>query len=216
MGVTNRSSSTSVWRDVLGPWLRWPLYSPRRVVLVLSVVTALVFGASRLSAALSGIGTHPDPAQVPAGVASTTTHPVVAVPSPAASPPGPARTARPAPTPSSVVVSIPPRALSVTEGFMAAWARPNLTQPVWWAGVRPYLSVEVARSLAWTDPARVPASKITGRPYPIAVSPSGEHPTSVESLVATNAGTMRVRADLVAGRWVIGLLEPESLPRASD
>lgn len=211
MGVTNRSSSTSVCRDVLGPWLRWPLYSPRRLVAVLVLVAAVVLGASRLSAALSGTHRQPDPVPV-----ATTRHPVVAVPTPVVSSTSAARTVPPAPAPSTVVVSIPPRALSVTEGFMTAWARPNLTQPVWWAGVRPYLSVEVARSLASTDPARVPASKITGRPYPIAVSPSGEHPTSVESLVATNAGTMRVRAELVAGRWVIGLLEPESLPRASD
>ena len=55
-------------------------------------------------------------------------------------------------------------ALSRAEGFVRAWARPDLDATTWLTGVNGYLSASAAEKFRWTDPSLIPATTVTAAP----------------------------------------------------
>lgn len=91
------------------------------------------------------------------------------------------------------------QAAPVAAAFAAAWARPDLPAQTWWRGVSSSCDAGFARALRSVDPARVPATRVTGRPV------ATQAPTGGRAVfeVATDAGTLIVTLAGVGGRWVV-------------
>jgi hypothetical protein len=53
-------------------------------------------------------------------------------------------------------------AIGTAEAFATAWAKPNLAQSEWLAGIEQWSTPRLFQQLAFTDPAKVPATLITG------------------------------------------------------
>jgi hypothetical protein len=95
-------------------------------------------------------------------------------------------------------------ALSRAEGFVRAWARPDLDATTWLTGISGYLSASAAEKFRWTDPSLIPATTVNGTPQ-VTGDPSG---TSVTVRVPTDAGdqlVLLVRPDAASG-WVVSTL----------
>ncbi|GGO94016.1 hypothetical protein GCM10011584_34050 [Nocardioides phosphati] len=89
---------------------------------------------------------------------------------------------------------------------MKAFAKPKLDYDTWWDGLAPYLSASAQQAYSMTDPANVPASKVTG---PSALAPSeSDYLANVE--VPTNVGTYTVLLSRLDGgsRWLVERLTP--------
>ncbi|MFC7597679.1 hypothetical protein ACFQU3_20365 [Terrabacter sp. GCM10028922] len=135
------------------------------------------------------------PADAPA------THPV----SPAPEPTGPA-TGTPAP-------AVPSGAQEAASGFVTAWARPSVPAEQWLAGVRGYLAPDLERSMSYTDPTRIPASKVIGPARMVHVLPDA---TGASFEVPTDAGPIRVEVVLVEGRWLASDVAPAAVTAPGD
>lgn len=104
-------------------------------------------------------------------------------------------------------------ALSRAEGFVRAWARPDLDATTWLTGVNGYLSASAAEKFRWTDPSLIPATTVTAAPQ-VTGQPSG---TSVTVLVPTDAGAqlvLLIRPD-AATPWVVSTLTRADAAAAS-
>ncbi|MEW2383667.1 hypothetical protein AB0873_16475 [Micromonospora sp. NPDC047707] len=93
----------------------------------------------------------------------------------------------------------PAQAAPVAAAFAAAWARPDLPPDVWWRGVASSCDEGFARALRTVDPARVPATRVTGR-LVVKQAPTGG---AAVYEVPTDAGTLTVTLAGVGGRWVV-------------
>jgi hypothetical protein len=98
-------------------------------------------------------------------------------------------------------VAPPPavQAAPVAAAFARAWARPDLSAAAWWRGVSPSCEGGFARALRSVDPARVPATRVTGRP----VATRGPAGGAAVYDIATDAGTLTVTLAAVGGRWLV-------------
>lgn len=102
-------------------------------------------------------------------------------------------------------------ALRAATRVMRAFARPRVPEARWWADLAPLLSTQAQLDYAGTDPASVPASRLTGRAR-VAQVPSVR---VVRVQVPTNAGTYTVtlsRRD-AASAWLAERLAPPERPR---
>lgn len=79
-------------------------------------------------------------------------------------------------------------ALAVGSQVMEAFARPRLAEAAWWRGLRPLLTPAATVAYQGTDPANVPASRVTGRPLLAEVSSA----YLARVAVPTDAGTYTV------------------------
>lgn len=122
-------------------------------------------------------------------------------------------TEQPAPGQSAPTTASTPRtdAASVAAvGAMTAYVQHHDDETAWWNGLSQYLSPEAKFVIEGTDPAQIPATRITGEA--IATPASA---TSVSVLVPTDAGQYRLdmstRGDEgEAGVWVVsGFTAPE-------
>lgn len=91
------------------------------------------------------------------------------------------------------------QAAPVAAAFAAAWARPELPAETWWQRVASHCDEGFARALRTVDPARVPATRVTGRPVATQAPKDG----AAVYEVATDAGTLTVTLAGVGGRWVV-------------
>lgn len=102
------------------------------------------------------------------------------------------------------------QALARAEGFMRAWARPDLDTTAWLTGVRGFLSPSAVEGFLWTDPAFIPATQVTG-PAHLAADPSA---TTATVRVPTDAGdhdVLLVRPDAQTA-WMVAQLTPAEDP----
>lgn len=53
--------------------------------------------------------------------------------------------------------------VTAAEKAMRTFARPDLDQKTWWAGVQPLLTQRASRDYAYVEPSVIPASKVTGK-----------------------------------------------------
>jgi hypothetical protein len=67
--------------------------------------------------------------------------------------------------------------------------------------------------MAYTDPARIPASTVTGPASMVHVLPDA---TAASFEVPTNAGAIRVEVVLVKGRWLATDLVPAAVTAPGD
>lgn len=89
--------------------------------------------------------------------------------------------------------------------FVKAWARPDLSQVKWWAGVSATHPDEAfAAALGQTDPRTIPASKVVGAPKVIETSA-----TLARVQVHTNGPTVIVvLTPGEGGRWAVSNILP--------
>ncbi|TNH28810.1 hypothetical protein FHG89_14015 [Micromonospora orduensis] len=100
--------------------------------------------------------------------------------------------ALPAPPPAA-------QAAPVVAAFAAAWVRSDLPATVWWRDVARTCDEGFTEALRTVDPARVPATRVTGRP--VATQAPSDGAAVYE--VATDAGKLTVTLAAVDGRWVV-------------
>jgi hypothetical protein len=152
---------------------QWPLRSPARLAVTAVVVVALGVGASLALGQLAG--DRGSPAVRAGGTApSASARPTqgAAAPAPTALPPVPEL------TPTTLPPSrAPAAALQVASRWTRAWVRPErgISTEEWLSGLRPYTSEEYLGVLAAVDPANIPATRVTGEPRPVRVSPRSLH-----------------------------------------
>ncbi|MCW0213543.1 MAG: hypothetical protein OJJ54_09295 [Pseudonocardia sp.] len=182
MPIRSPRGRSAAYRSV---W-SWPLRSPLRLAVSALVVIGLVVGVSALATSLRG----PQPDPVVTGQPGSRFGPSTSVPRSTASA---APTALPpvAPlTPTTLPVSqAPAQALSVAAAWSRNWAThpDGMTSEQWVAGLRPYTTDEYIGTLTGVDPRNIPASRVTGDPVAVQVSPR-----SVQVDVPTDALTLRV------------------------
>ncbi len=84
-------------------------------------------------------------------------------------------------------------------GFLRAWlAHSNVTPAQWYAGIAPQITPALAAKLKSTDPAGVPADRVTG-----ALAVTARAADTVEVAAPVDSGTVRLRLVLQRGRWLV-------------
>lgn len=186
-----------------GLW-QWPLHSPRRLAACVLAVFALLAGITLLLSLRADPSGNAAPGPTSSGQPTS----AVAAGSSAASTSGLPPVAELTPT-ILPLSQAPPAALTVASSWATAWA----THPVgtttaqWLAGLRPFTTPEYLGVLGGVDPANVPATRVTGAPKPVLVSPRSvrvEVPTDALTLLLvvvdyTGNGDWRVAAHDRAG-----------------
>ena len=187
--------------------VRWPLWSWRNLSVTAAALLLLLFGMGRVIE--------------PAKITLTTTHaPLVTVsPTPAAASPSVSSAAPSSPVPARVPGAAQPTSAvsgasaneSVTRlatDFARAWSSSGRSQQEWTRGIQPFVTPALAAGLAQTDPARVPATKVTGEAVLLAASATTAHvrvPTDGGSIVVT-----LIRA--LSGLWQVSDVAPAGQP----
>jgi hypothetical protein len=163
---------------------QWPLRSPARLALTAIGVLAL------LVAATIGIGMTNGSAALPVGARPTPSAAApVAPPEPVLLPPVPEL------EPTTLPVSAAPAAaLQVASRWARAWVRPpdGTTAAKWLDGLRSTTTDEYLGVLSAVDPGNIPATKVTGAPKAVSVSPRSlrvQVPTDAVTLVITVVDT---------------------------
>lgn len=122
-------------------------------------------------------------------------------------------TEQPAPGQSAPTTASTPRTDAATVAAveaMTAYVQHHDDEATWWNGLSPYLSPEAKFVIEGTDPAQIPATRITGDAIATPASAS-----SVSVLIPTDAGQYRLDMitrgdDGTAGVWVVsGFTAPE-------
>ena len=187
--------------------LRWPLWSWRNLAVTTAAFLLVLFGLGRVIE--------------PAKITLTTTHaPLVTVsptPTAASSSLAPAvRSSSPASrvpgtTQPTLAVSGTSANKSVTRlatAFAQAWSSSGRSRTQWTHGIQPFVTPALAAGLAQTDPARVPATKVTGEAVLLAASAATAHvrvPTDGGSIVVTLNRTP-------SGPWQVSEVAPAGQP----
>jgi hypothetical protein len=109
--------------------------------------------------------------------------------------------------------AVPPGSDTAAVGFVTVWARPMLPAEQWVAGVRGYLAPDLEQALSYTDPAAVPATRVTGPVRMVHVQPDG---AAASFDVPTDAGTVRVDLARLEGRWLVTDLVPAASTQPGD
>jgi len=191
-------------RGQVGTVLRWPLWSWRNLSITVAGVLLVLFGMGRVI----------EPAKItlstPTAPGVTATHtppPSTTGPSGSASSPAPV----PSTTPATSAVPAAPTNESVTRlatAFAQAWSSSGRSQQEWNGGIRPFVTPALAAGLAQTDPARVPATKVTGE----AVLLTGSA-TSTQVKVPTDGGSIVVTLRRASsGPWLVSDVAPAGQP----
>jgi hypothetical protein len=85
---------------------------------------------------------------------------------------------------------------------------PGMTQARWWAAVSRYADPTLGEQLKLTDPATVPANRVTGAPQVMAGGGSGH----VQVAVPTDGGRVLVTCVFASDRWLASDLDLERGP----
>ena len=212
MSNFSRQTSGSLLWEVLAPAARWPLHSPARLG---ALIALILLGF----AACSRGGDEPGPAPtgqttVTATVTATPTiSQTIATPSSAST--SASMTPAPTTTPSQVAPSTRPAVASplarpgaddvreVAAAFTAAWARRGTAAAQWRTDLVPYTTPEYQRRLATVDPARIPATRVTG---PAVVKHVDTTSATVE--IPTDGGRVEVRLTRKSATWRVTDVTP--------
>lgn len=185
---------------------QWPLRSPARLVVTVVGVVAVAVLVGAGAAAVNGGSASGGLLASPAPTAVAVAPPSVADPtSPSATSATPVPTALP-PVPALAPTTLPlsqapAAALQVAGRWAAAWVRPpaGTTQQQWLEGLSATTTAEYLGVLTTVDPSNIPATRVTGAPAALRVSPRSvqvEVPTDALKLLVTvvisDAGDWRV------------------------
>jgi hypothetical protein len=94
----------------------------------------------------------------------------------------------------------------IAAAAMGAFVDRDLAYDQWWAGFSPYLGGDALVAYEYTDPAMVPASKVTGETQ-VSAAPDA---TQITVLVPTDVGQYQVilNRQAVGGEWTVSRLTP--------
>lgn len=194
---------------LLGPFVRWPLHSPWRLlgVVAAGIVAIVLLGAINDRGATSTTA----PRETPASNAAQVGRDVRSSHSAATPPPASSRTERAGvsagetdawsdnPANHDPLVA----AEEAAAQFIAAWARPDLDAPTWQAGLAPLATPQFLQALTDTDPSNVPAVTVAGQPVRVAAnSEAGVFD------VPTTGEFVRIFVQLVDGTWLATDVQP--------
>lgn len=187
--------------------LRWPLWSWRNLSVTVAAVLLVLFVVGRVIEPAKVTLSTP---HVPRVSATPTLSPSLASgPSAAASAPVPAPV--PSTTAATSAVSGASANQSVTRvatAFAQAWSSSGRSQQEWTRGIQPFVTPDLAAGLAQTDPARVPATKVTGEVVLLTASA-----TSAAVKVPTDGGSIVVTLSRASpGPWQVSDVAPAGQP----
>ncbi|MEU3356111.1 hypothetical protein [Streptomyces sp. NPDC037389] len=166
-------------RDQLRDALRWPLYSPKRLLAVVAAVIALLVLANSCQD------------EHHSNTAATTVAPEGTRPSKAA--PSAAASARPDST----------AALKTAHTFVEAWASHNPDPGAWLKQLEPYTTDRLLTMLRSTDPSRVPATRVGDAK----LTDTGGGPIT-SAAVSTDRGPVTIGMLWAGDRWLVGEIKP--------
>lgn len=186
----------------VGRAVRWPLWSWRNLTVTAVLALVLLAALGRLT---NGVGASaasaprpPLTASVPTVPAATTTlsDPTAPVESATAS--------QSSTTPTKVSAGSP---VAVATAFVTAWSTTTHGETPWLTGMKRWGTPSLISALTGTDPAQVPATRVTGD----AALKSIKGATATVS-VPTDGG--RIAVDLVnqSGTWKANTLAPDDAP----
>jgi hypothetical protein len=88
---------------------------------------------------------------------------------------------------------------TVATNFATAWLHhTGVTAQQWWSGLKPYATQALLAKLKETDPAGVPAERMTG-PAQL----QNRDVSFVDVAIPLNSGLLRLRLLATAGRWLV-------------
>lgn len=194
-------------RDQWNNLLRWPLWSWRNLAITAVALLLVLFTMGRV---IGPTKSTPPVAHGPAATATSTPSTTQDPKSPFSG--APTATDTTAPT----APSTPVLHLSVTRlatEFTQAWSASTRSQREWTHGIQAFVTPALAAGLAQTDPARVPATKVTGEARLITASA-----TLASVTVPTDGGPIVVtmtRGDLETSPWQVSDVAPGGQPPAA-
>lgn len=193
----------------LGRALRWPLWSWRNLIITAVLTLALL--------AVVGRATDGQASAVPPAASTTpyTTAPASELTSPAPTTvPTPGTTSTPTATttvrPTSGAAPVE-SATAVASAFVRAWSADGASREGWHASMEPWASPELLRALASTDPAQVPADRVTGDGRLVASAK-----TSATVRVPTDGGDVLVTLSASGRGWKVRDIAPADAPPAAE
>lgn len=187
--------------------LRWPLWSWRNLCVTAAAILLVLYGVGRVIE--------------PAKITLTTSHAPLAVASPMPSPSSPSISSADPSSPAGAAVPGTTAPTSVDSGarasesvtrvataFAQAWSSSGGSQQEWTRGIQPFVTPALAAGLAQTDPARVPATKVTGEAVLLTASA-----TSAQVRVPTDGGSIVVTLKRAgSGHWQVSDVAPTGQP----
>jgi hypothetical protein len=187
--------------------LRWPLWSWRNLSITAAAILLVLYGMGRVI----------EPAKITLATNQSKlarASPMPSPPSPSisfADPSSPAGAAVPGTTPSTSADSGTRASESVTRvatAFAQAWSSSSRSQQEWTRGIQPFVTPALGAGLAQTDPARVPATKVTGEAVLLTASAA-----SAQVRVPTDGGSIVVTLKRAAsGSWQVSDVAPAGQP----
>lgn len=219
-----RNSNSGVIWQVIAPWVRWPLASPRRLAVVLLGIVAMLLTISTVNsrrANSEGAPAAPSSASVTAAATGDTTSDALGS---APSATSLATTAPSTSTPTSgsaapVVPVTPPDTASpatdtaqgIAMQFVRLWARPDVAQPAWGQALAPLATTGYATELGTVLPSNVPAHRVTAVVAQSSSTAAGSGVTASVT-VGTDAGTVKVMVTQEPGQiWRVQSIAPDQL-----
>ena len=181
--------------------LRWPLWSWRNLTISTVVVLALMALLGRLSDTGSPASAARTPAAEPQAAPTLSGQRIVPAPS---SPTTATATTEAAPSTGRATATSP---VNVATGFVTAWSNTSNGHHAWVAAMKPWATPDLLASLQGTDPAQVPASRVTGD----AALRSTSGTTAVVT-VPTDGGRVAITLTKSGGRWHAAALAPDEAP----
>ena len=195
----------SVLADVVRPAIAWPLRSwPRLVSVILGVVVALWLVGRIDGGDKQGPPAAATSSTSPATATTSSTSPATATTS--STSPGTVTTSSTSPATGSDV-NMPGDVQKAAQRFMDAWLKTDGVKPDQWRkGLDPYVTDDLKKGFASTDPGRVDAQRIAG---PIVDDPTQGNTGSRYALIApTDGGDMRLVVVREKGKWLVSSIEP--------
>lgn len=190
---------TSIWSRAL----RWPLWSWRNLTLTAAAALVLLALAGRLTNGVGPAAANPPP---PPNT-TVATAPTVTNSSPSPITPTATASTTAAPTRSSSPHADPGSPVQVAAAFVTAWVTTAGGQGHWLAGMKPWATPGLVASFTGTDPAQVPATRLTGD-----AALKSTHGTTAAVTVPTDGGRVLVQLVVQAGAWKAATLAPDDAP----
>lgn len=200
------------------PVIRWPLYSPARLLAVVVGLVVVMMTTSQCGNPSSG------PAASPSTGTPTATASVEPTPTPSPTPkalPGEVGTVDPESVPfdmrfdtgpvDGVEAAVDMAAMDSAVAYVTAWSHPELAADQWLAGLAPYVTARHYEQLKTVDPANVAALTVTGEP--LTDDPGGQIKDSATWWVpVTGSDSYRFIAVFLivdpAGHWLVDSAKP--------
>ena len=183
---------------------RWPLWSWRNLAVTSIAALVLLAALGRLTDGLGAADASPTKTPMtPAG-------PTVPVPSPdTATPPttGPASSLTPPTSAAPTATPAKDSPVRVATLFVTAWTKTGNGDQAWMAGMKPWATDKLIASMSGTDPAQVPATKVTGDAA-LTRTQAGAATVSVP----TDGGRIAVQLLQQGGTWKANTLAPDDAP----